>query len=301
MNRTTAKTFCLSSAAALALLLGGCDNSEQAKQPADSAGKNPPVQAAAAPAAQPAAQPAGTPAAQPEVTQPVAMVAAAPEGGATGGATAAGSTGKIKIIAEPVPAGFSKVEIKYPKPVIIGTPKAPKGVDPEEVVDFEPYLALPPGAKNIAANKPVTASDKEPVMGELKYVTDGDKEGMEGSRVELGPNLQWVQIDLKKAAEIHAVVMWHHHADVRVYKDVVVQVSDDPDFITDVKTIFNNDRDGSAGLGVGTDREFIEYYQGKRIKPKQPLMGRYVRLYSRGNTSDDQNHYVEVEVYGLEK
>ena len=26
--------------------------------------------------------------------------------------------------------------------------------------------------------------------------------------------------------------------------------------------------------------------------------GRYVRLYSSGNTSNDMNHYVEVEVYG---
>jgi hypothetical protein len=25
---------------------------------------------------------------------------------------------------------------------------------------------------------------------------------------------------------------------------------------------------------------------------------RYVRLYSQGNTSDELNHYIEVEVYG---
>ena len=29
--------------------------------------------------------------------------------------------------------------------------------------------------------------------------------------------------------------------------------------------------------------------------------GRYVRLYSNGNTTNDLNHYVEVEVYGLPK
>jgi len=27
--------------------------------------------------------------------------------------------------------------------------------------------------------------------------------------------------------------------------------------------------------------------------------GRYVRLHSQGNTSNDQNHYIEVEVYGI--
>jgi hypothetical protein len=26
--------------------------------------------------------------------------------------------------------------------------------------------------------------------------------------------------------------------------------------------------------------------------------GRYVRLYSNGNTSDELNHYIEVEVFG---
>jgi hypothetical protein len=26
--------------------------------------------------------------------------------------------------------------------------------------------------------------------------------------------------------------------------------------------------------------------------------GRYVRLHSQGNTSDEMNHYIEVEVYG---
>ena len=33
---------------------------------------------------------------------------------------------------------------------------------------------------------------------------------------------------------------------------------------------------------------------------KTPVKGRYVRFYSKGNTSDDQNHYTEVEIYGFE-
>ena len=33
------------------------------------------------------------------------------------------------------------------------------------------------------------------------------------------------------------------------------------------------------------------------IDPKG-IKGRYVRLYSNGNTANDLNHYVEVEVYG---
>jgi hypothetical protein len=53
----------------------------------------------------------------------------------------------------------------------------------------------------------------------------------------------------------------------------------------------------SAGLGLGKDLEYIENYLGKLIDAKG-VRGRYVRLYSRGNTSNDLNHYIEVEVYG---
>jgi hypothetical protein len=83
-----------------------------------------------------------------------------------------------------------------------------------------------------------------------------------------------------------------------VYRDVVVQVSDDKDFINGVTTLFNNDHDNTSGLGVGKDKEYIETYEGKLVDAKG-VKARYVRLYSGGNTSNDMNHYVEVEVYGI--
>jgi hypothetical protein len=78
---------------------------------------------------------------------------------------------------------------------------------------------------------------------------------------------------------------------------VIVQVSEDPDFITGVQTIFNNDHDNSAGLGIGKDKEYIETNEGRLIDPRG-VKARYVRLVSRGNTSNEMNHYVEVEIYG---
>ena len=81
-------------------------------------------------------------------------------------------------------------------------------------------------------------------------------------------------------------------------EDVVVQVADDPDFIDNVKTLFNNDGDNSSGLGIGKDKAYWETNEGKLIDAKG-VVARYVRLYSKGNTADDQNHYTEVEVYGL--
>ena len=38
-----------------------------------------------------------------------------------------------------------------------------------------------------------------------------------------------------------------------------------------------------------------------RLFDLKGVKARYVRLYSNGNTTNDLNHYVEVEVYGLAK
>ena len=79
---------------------------------------------------------------------------------------------------------------------------------------------------------------------------------------------------------------------------MIVQVSDDADFSDGVTTIFNNDDDGSSGMGVGKDKLFRESHHGKTIDAKG-VRGQFVRLYSDGSTADDMNHYLEVEVYGL--
>ncbi|MFQ6035998.1 MAG: hypothetical protein ACE5NM_09165, partial [Sedimentisphaerales bacterium] len=130
-----------------------------------------------------------------------------------------------------------------------------------------------------------------------EQITDGDKEAADGSYVELGPFLQHVTIELGAEHEIYAIVIWHYHKQARVYFDVVVQVAGDPDFTANVKTVFNNDIDNSAGLGVGKDKHYVETNEGKLIDAKG-VRGRYVRLYSNGNTTNDLNHYIEVEVYG---
>ncbi|HQL53829.1 MAG TPA: hypothetical protein PLQ87_03915 [Phycisphaerae bacterium] len=192
------------------------------------------------------------------------------------------------------------LEIKLPRPAFKGTPtNIPPGtnLEPPRKGPRPPFLA-PPGTKNVALNKPVTSSDREPIIGTMKLVTDGDNEAKEGSYVELGPGLQWVQIDLKEKYNIYAILVWHYHSSARVYHDVVVQVADDADFIENVRTLYSNDHDNSSGLGLGTEKEFWETYEGRLIDAKGAT-ARYVRLYSKGSTADDQNHYIEVEVYGL--
>ena len=78
---------------------------------------------------------------------------------------------------------------------------------------------------------------------------------------------------------------------------LVLLVDDDPDFIENVRTIFNNDQDNTSGLGVGTDREFFESYEGKLINAKG-VKARYIRFYSKGSTESALNEYTEIEVYG---
>ena len=128
-------------------------------------------------------------------------------------------------------------------------------------------------------------------------ITDGDKQATDGSYVELGPFLQSVTIDLQADYDIYAVLLWHYHQQARVYYDVIVQLADDPDFITNVRTLFNNDSDNSSGLGIGSDMHYVETAEGKLIDAKG-ARARYVRLYSNGNSSNELNHYIEVEVFG---
>jgi len=193
------------------------------------------------------------------------------------------------------------LKTEIPEEVLAGTP-------PDVLAQLFPELTMPPadlpplmvpkGTVNLAVKKKVTASDANPILGELNFVTDGVKEGTEDAYVELAPGLQWVQIDLGQTSQIYAVYLWHYFREARGYRSVIVQVSDDKEFNKEnVTTIYNNDTEAEAGMGIGRERPYIETNQGMRIDAKG-VQGRYVRLYSKGNTNNSMNHYVEVEVFG---
>jgi hypothetical protein len=188
--------------------------------------------------------------------------------------------------------------LKLPKPMFIGTPTNIKSAN-LEVITGKPRgpFYVPRGTALVSLKRPVRSSDMQPVIGELSMITDGEKEGGDGYFIELGPGKQWVQIDLGASYALNAILAWHYHSQARVYRDVIVQVSDDKDFLKGVTTVFNNDHDNTSGLGIGRDKEYVEVAEGRLFDPKG-ARGRYVRLYSNGNTANDLNHYVEVEVYG---
>jgi hypothetical protein len=195
-------------------------------------------------------------------------------------------------------ANKEPLKLELPRPLFAGTPR------PIQLPNLEPPppakrpdFMVPAGTTLLSRGKKVTSSDPLPVIGELTFVTDGDKTGTDGTYVELGPGTQWVQVDLGASHKVAAVVVWHFHSQARVYHDVIVQISDDPEFKKGVKTVYNNDDDNSSKLGKGKDLAYIETYQGRIIDAKGES-GRYVRLYSNGNTSDELNHYCEIEVFG---
>jgi len=202
------------------------------------------------------------------------------------------------VIKSAGPAEMVPIDIELPKPMFVGTPQDTRVPNLEKPLGKErpPFLA-PAGTTNAALEKSVASSDEEPIIGEIEMITDGDKEAADGSYVELGPFVQNITIDLEATHEIYAIVLWHYHKQARVYFDVIVQVADDPDFITNVRTLFNNDIDNSAGIGVGEEMHYTETNEGRLIDAKG-IKARYVRLYSNGNTSNDLNHYIEVAVYG---
>ncbi|MDP6544076.1 MAG: hypothetical protein QGH60_08815 [Phycisphaerae bacterium] len=188
--------------------------------------------------------------------------------------------------------------IKYPKREFPGTPVPMNEPNIQKPSGKPPKVPMmPKGTVNLALGKPVTSNEVLPLVGDLEMVTDGDKSGEDGHNVDIGFGLKWVQIDLQTACSVSAIGVWHYHNEARAYRDVVVRVSNDPDFIK-YKTIFNADHDNSSGMGIGVDMGYVETRHGKLIWcPKLPP-ARYIRLYSKGNTSNDQNHYTEVEVYG---
>ena len=203
-----------------------------------------------------------------------------------------------------VAAFAEKVAIKFelPPPHSSGTPKEIKSdnLEPDRGPGKlrPPIMVEPEFAKKLTTEDTKVTTSEEAVTGENEYVVDGDKTPDATSMLQLPGGVQWVQLDLGAEHEISAVCVWHDQGDERVYKDVIVQISNDEKFLKDVTTIFNNDHDDSAKLGVkGTDKEYRERNEGRPIDAKL-AKGRYVRCYSNGSTSEPVNNYIEIEVFG---
>jgi len=204
----------------------------------------------------------------------------------------------VALVAPALFAGETTLlELEFPPPKVTSTPAPVRLPHLEAPNATPPEIQIPADVGNVAFQKPVTSSDPFPIIGFLEDITDGAKESEDGYYVELGEMQQWVQIDLEAATEIYGIGLWQYHAQPRSYLDVIVQVSNDESFGEGVTTLFNNDHDDSSGMGRGSDPAYLEKNRGRLI-PGNKTIGRYVRIYSNGNTSDGLNHFIEVEVFG---
>ncbi|MDQ6422146.1 right-handed parallel beta-helix repeat-containing protein [Paenibacillus sp. LHD-117] len=146
---------------------------------------------------------------------------------------------------------------------------------------------------NVAAGKPATSSS---FINNPERVTDGVTSPA-SSYAGLDQGLQWTKIDLGAVYNVSEVKLWRYYDGGRTYKDVIVQLSNDPNFASGVTTVFNNDGNNSAGFGVGTNAEYAETASGKSIA-FAPALARYVRIWSNGSSVNVWNHLVEAQVMG---
>ena len=284
------------SAVALATL-AACDKSAPGLAPLSSASSggataSPSIYGTTTAPATPAVAPAPTPKAPDPTPAPAPTPTPAPAPEATPAPAPSPAPSGPAITIKPV----------MPKPLFAGTPLPDSNPPPNLDKSGKPTLEVqtPEGVVLLSKGKPVTSSDPAPLPSgdaeSLKLITDGDKEGDDGFFADLMPGKHWVQIDLGESKEIWLVWLWHFHKQAVIYKDVIVQVSDDPE-MKNATTVFNNDFDNSAEFGVGQDQSWVETNNG-RAMPVKGIKARYVRFWSNGRNIDDMNQYIEAEVYG---
>ena len=195
---------------------------------------------------------------------------------------------------------LAPLPLKLPDPTLKGTPDdLPTGPNIEKLSDKpRPAFFAPKGVTNVALKKKVTVSEPKLISGTIEQVTDGQREAFDEQVIEMRKGTQWVQVDLGGEYTLHAIVIWHDHRWLQVFRDVIVQVADDAEFTKNVHTVYNSDVDNSSNLGVGTDREYFETNQGRLIDCKG-IKGAFVRSYTKGSSLSSFNCHQEIEVYGL--
>ena len=204
-----------------------------------------------------------------------------------------------------VPAGMVVLDLGLaPDAVTRATPGYTKGIKPPHLraeVKRKPFL-VPEGVENLALYKDVSSSESQVVLGDLDQLTDGIKKSGEFEYVEFGTARPWVQIDLGAPRDIHAIAIWHFYKNATIYNDVIVRIADDEACTRNVRTLFNNDHDNSAGLGRGKDTAFYTRWWAELVDARdgsgRPARARYVRVYTATGMEGESVRFVEIDVYG---
>jgi fibronectin type 3 domain-containing protein len=156
---------------------------------------------------------------------------------------------------------------------------------------------------NAALHKPVSTNGQMQALheGNPTYVLTDGYFWREGAGADyytwLRSGLVWMQVDLGEQKAVKAIALQHTASATEKFRDVIVQLSNDPTFATGVTTVYNNDANGDAGQGVGTDPEYVEGRNGKYFILNSPVAARYVRVWSRGSSASTTNKFTELQVY----
>lgn len=203
-----------------------------------------------------------------------------------------------------VPRELTVIRPAFPKPAFISAPwdcKLPNFEKPEAVK--KAFLA-PADTRIVSLNKPVTSSTP-PTKGQIEWITDDEAFcGQEGENtVSFEPLPCWIQIDLGSKHLIDHVWLWHDQGTLarrltpEVFEDVIVQLSNDAKFASDVVTVFNSDDDDSCGQGKGTDPTYMDSNHGRGV-PAKGQQARYVRIWGGKAYSGGPCRFTEVMVWG---
>ena len=176
-----------------------------------------------------------------------------------------------------------------------------------------PPIIVPEGCDTLLSSGCEVTSNAPDIVPPdmLQDITDEKTVPDEAYDVEFRGGLQWIQVDLGSAKEIHAICIWHYFQGTglfnqRAYRDVVCRISNDPEFVDGVITVFNNDYDNSAGFGVGKDKEFAETPYGRPFAV-DAVKGRYIRWYNSGYVHNSRgsgnsvyrgSHFTKIAIYG---
>ena len=177
---------------------------------------------------------------------------------------------------------------------------------------------LPKEPTNVAANLPadqikavftadgtnakVTSLNDRP----LTRIVNGNKSSGDYAEFSLDQPesvSSYLQLDLGAVYNLSEIKAWFYADGTRVYKNVVVLISETEEFEEDDYTVvFNGDPNNvhNLGLEAGTEITDAETTAG-RTYAVDNVNARYVRFYMYGSTAaHKQNHVAEIEVYGVE-
>jgi hypothetical protein len=196
-----------------------------------------------------------------------------------------------------LPVGMIRITLEAPQSASSDVVSSNTQTNQVSSSDTTRQIVVPEGTILLSRKNQHLISSALPVQGTLAQLTDLIKDSRPENLVKLPIGLQYVQIDLIEPVRIHAIVLWHDYSTTCTYHDVIVQLSDDADF-SNPRTVYNNDQDGSSGLGTGSDAPYVETPHGNLIVLDGP-MARFIRFYSAGSDINSDNRYVETEIYGI--